>query len=79
MIMVNDDLDDGIIHHIVINYWHEIFESSKDDENKFLNPNGWLSKPTPSRCNANVICSKIIFLRLLYDIVPLQIDSQNAH
>jgi hypothetical protein len=40
--MIND-LDNNNIDNNVINYWHEEFQLSKNDENIILDPNGWLN------------------------------------
>jgi hypothetical protein len=40
--MIND-LDDDNIDTNIINYWHEEFQLTKNDENILLNPNGWLN------------------------------------
>jgi hypothetical protein len=40
--MIND-LDNDNIENNIINYQHEEFQLSKNDENIIFNPNGWLS------------------------------------
>ncbi len=42
LIMI-DDLYDNNIDNNIINYWHEEFQLTKNDENIFFNPNGWLN------------------------------------
>jgi hypothetical protein len=37
------DLDDNNIDNNIINYWHEEFQLTKNDENIFFNWNGWLN------------------------------------
>ncbi len=40
--MIGDSNDDNIDNNI-INYQHEEFQLTKNDENIFLNPNEWLN------------------------------------
>ncbi len=42
LIMIGDSNDDNMDNNI-INYWHEKSQLTKNDENIFLNPNGWLN------------------------------------
>jgi hypothetical protein len=42
LILINDSNDDNVENN-VINYWHQEFQLTKNDENILLNPNGWLS------------------------------------
>jgi hypothetical protein len=42
LIMINDSDDDNINSNI-INYWHEEFQLTKNDENIFFDLNGWLN------------------------------------
>ncbi len=37
------DLNDDNIDNNIINYWHEEFQLTKNDENIFFNWNGWLN------------------------------------
>ncbi len=37
------DLDDDNIDNNIINYWHEEFQLTKNDENILFNWNGWLN------------------------------------
>jgi len=43
IIEINDNLNDAMNNDDVIHYWHEKFQLTKENENIFLNPNGWLS------------------------------------
>jgi hypothetical protein len=38
-----DDSNDNNIDKNIIDYWHEEFQLTKNDEKKILNPNGWLN------------------------------------
>jgi hypothetical protein len=40
--MISDSNDDNINNN-VINYWHEEFQLTKNDDNILFNPNGWLN------------------------------------
>jgi hypothetical protein len=40
--MIDDSYDNNIDNNI-INYWHEKFQLTKNDENILFNPNGWLN------------------------------------
>ncbi len=40
--MISDSNDDNIDNNI-INYQHEEFQLTKNDENILINPNGWLN------------------------------------
>jgi hypothetical protein len=40
--MIDDSYDNNIDNN-VIDYWHEKFQLTKNDENILLNPNGWLN------------------------------------
>jgi hypothetical protein len=38
-----DDSNDNNIDKNIIDYWHEEFQLTKNDEIFFINPNGWLN------------------------------------
>jgi hypothetical protein len=40
---ISDDLGNAMNNDDVIHYWHKEFQLTKEDENIFLNPNGWLN------------------------------------
>jgi hypothetical protein len=41
-IIEKDDDSNDVTNDDAIHYWHEEFQLTKEDENTFLNPNGWL-------------------------------------
>jgi hypothetical protein len=43
LIMIEENLNNDIINDDVINYWHEDFQLSVNDENILLNPCKWLN------------------------------------
>jgi hypothetical protein len=43
IIEINDDLGNAMNNVDIIHYWHEEFQLTKKDENRLLNPNGWLN------------------------------------
>jgi hypothetical protein len=50
--------NDDIIYHNVIDYLHDEFQLTKNNENILLSWNGWLKKSTFNYCDANVIYKK---------------------
>jgi hypothetical protein len=42
-ITINDDFNNDIIADFIINYWHEEFQLTENNEIIFFNPNGWLN------------------------------------
>jgi hypothetical protein len=43
LIMIEENLDNDIINDDVIDYWHEDFQLSVNDDNFLLNPCKWLN------------------------------------
>jgi hypothetical protein len=41
--MIKEDLDNDIIDHDIVDYWHKNFQLTINDENVLLNPLRWLN------------------------------------
>jgi len=55
LIIIENNWNDDIIYHNVIDYLHDEFQLTKNNENILLSWNGWLKKSTFNYCDANII------------------------